>query len=83
MIAFLLEVHDLYKDYDHKRVTERQKCLLRAYSYNKKRLRKEEVKAFNATWVKTGLVAIERHQGPTTRVSLDVGPIIVMGIPPP
>ena len=50
-----IEVHDIYKDSDLKRVTERQKCLLRTYSYNKKRLRKNEARAFKATWEKTGL----------------------------
>ena len=78
-----IEIHDIYKDYPYKRVTERQKCLLKAYSYNKKRLRTEEAKAYNATWVKTGLVAIERHQQPSPHASLEVGPIIVMGLPPP
>ena len=78
-----IELHNIYKDYDHKRLTERQKCLLRAYSYNKKRLKKDEAKAFAATWEKTGLVAIERHQLPKPRASLKIGPIIVMGVPPP
>ena len=78
-----IEVHDIYKDSDFKRVTERQKCLLRTYSYNKKRLRKNEARAFKATWEKTGLVAIERHQLPKPHVSLEIGPVIVMGVPPP
>ena len=77
-----IDIHGIYKDYEFKRVTERQKCMLKTYSYNKKRLRREEAIAYSKTWVKTGLVAIERHQQPTMRASLEVGPIIVMGLPP-
>ena len=49
-----IEIHDIYKDYAFKRVTERQKCMLKAYTYNKKRLKKTEAAAYTKTWPKIG-----------------------------
>ena len=55
-----IDIHDIYKDYEFKRVTERQKCMLKTYSYNKKRLRREEAIAYNKTWVKTWVISSNR-----------------------
>lgn len=77
-----IEIHDTYKDYDFKRTTERQKCMLKTYSCNKKRLRKSEAKAYRNTWAQTGLVMIKRTQPPNPADMLDIGPIILIGIPP-
>ena len=71
-----IKIYNRYKDRRHATL-ERDKCVMRVFKYNRKRLRRSIIEAFEATWVKTGLVKIE-GQNPS---SLQIGPILVMGNP--
>ena len=56
-----LQVHNPYKDARH-RLLEREKAVLPTYSFNRKRLKDREIKAYKATWGKTNLVKLEGRQ---------------------
>ena len=53
-----IQVHNPYKDPRH-RFLEREKAVMPTYTFNRKRLKKREIKAYEATWCKTNLVTLE------------------------
>ena len=56
-----LKVHNPYKDARH-RFLEREKAVMPTYTFNRKRLKANEIKAYEATWCKTNLVNLEGRQ---------------------
>ena len=75
-----MKIHNVYKDKRH-RILERDKCVLPTYTYNRKKLKPKEAKAYTNTWCKTNVVAIEEGQPPDQDPTLITSPIIVMGLP--
>ena len=65
-----LKFNNPYKDRRHL-ILEREKSVMETYTFNRKKLKVEEINAFEATWTKTGIVVIE-GQPPA---SLAIGPL--------
>ena len=76
-----IKIYNVYKDQRH-RMLERDKCVMKTYTYNRKRLKDDQVKAYKNTWAKTRLITIEEGQQPNPHSTITIGPIIVMGPPP-